>query len=56
MALLGHELTHVGQYRRGMTALRYLCAAMLGYRRSRYEREAFVVQARILADLAGKPG
>jgi hypothetical protein len=51
LALLGHELVHVGQYRNGMTALSYLCAAVLGYRRSRYEKEAYAVQLRILQDL-----
>jgi len=51
LALLGHELTHVGQYRTGMTAVRYLCSAMRGYRNSRYEKAAYGVQARILGDL-----
>jgi hypothetical protein len=51
LALLGHELVHVGQYRNGMTALSYLCAAVLGYRRNRYEQEAYAVQSRILEDL-----
>jgi hypothetical protein len=50
IALLGHELVHVGQYRRGMTALRYLAAALRGYLRSRYEREAFALQMRIAQD------
>ncbi len=50
LALLGHELTHVAQYRRGMTALTYLLAALRGYEKSRYEREAFAVQARIVAE------
>ncbi len=51
LALLGHELTHVTQYRCGMTAWRYLLSALRGYRRSRYEQEAFAVQARIERDL-----
>jgi hypothetical protein len=51
IALLGHELVHVGQYREGMTALGYLHAALRGYRRSRYERAACAVQARILGDM-----
>jgi hypothetical protein len=50
-AFLGHELTHVGQYRTGMNAWRYLRSAARGYANSRYEREAFAVQSRILADL-----
>ena len=53
IALLGHELTHVGQYRTGMTAVRYLCAALRGYRNNRYEKAAFTVQTKILADLTG---
>jgi|SRR5450631_350457 len=52
-ALLGHELTHVGQYRNGMTALSYLCSVIFGYRSSRYEQVAYAVQARILEDLTG---
>jgi hypothetical protein len=51
LALLGHELVHVGQYRNGMTAFRYLCAAVRGYRQNRYEKEAFAVQSRIVRDL-----
>jgi hypothetical protein len=51
IALLGHELTHVGQYRAGMTAAHYLCSVMRGYQRSRYEKAAFAMQARILKDL-----
>ena len=54
LGLLGHELTHVGQYRRGMTAFKYLCSAIFGYRRSSYEREAFRVQEQILTDLAAR--
>ena len=51
LAMLGHELVHVGQYRNGMTAFRYLCASVLGYRKNRYEKEAHAVQSRILEDL-----
>ena len=51
IALLGHELAHVGQYRAGMTALHYLCSTWRGYRKSRYEQAASAVQARILQDL-----
>jgi hypothetical protein len=50
IALLGHELVHVGQYRRGMTALSYLASALRGYLRSRFEREAFALQTRIAQD------
>ena len=51
VALLGHELVHVGQYRLGMTALHYLASALLGYSRSRFERAAHAMQQRILEDL-----
>jgi len=50
IALLGHELTHVTQYRLGMTAFSYLLSAVFGYANSCYEREAFAVQARIHAE------
>lgn len=53
IAFLGHELTHVAQYRAGMTVLRYLCASLRGYWNNRYEQAAFAVQALILTDLAG---
>ena len=52
IALLGHELAHVGQYRAGLTALRYLWSILRGYRNSRYEKAAYATQARILRDLA----
>jgi len=51
IALLGHELTHVGQYRNGMTALSYLCSALRGYGNNRFEKAAFAVQERIFRDL-----
>lgn len=51
IALLGHELTHVVQYRTGMTVWRYLCESLRGYYRCKYERAAFAMQARILRDL-----
>jgi hypothetical protein len=52
LALLGHELVHVGQYREGMNWLTYLWSARRGYFNSAYERAAFAVQARILKDLS----
>jgi hypothetical protein len=55
LALLGHELTHVMQYRNGMTVLAYLCASLRGYARNPYERAAFAVQAQILDDLSHRP-
>lgn len=51
LALLAHELTHVRQYRHGMTALGYLWRSLRGYHRNPYEQEAFAVQARVLGDL-----
>lgn len=51
LALLGHELVHVGQYRRGMTWLRYLWSVRRGYSRSPYERDALAMQMRIFAAL-----
>ena len=52
IALLGHELAHVRQYRDGMTVLGYLWASRRGYRRNRYEVEAYAVGARIRAEQA----
>ena len=52
LALLGHELVHVGQYRQGMNWLTYLWSARRGYFNSVYELAAFAVQARILKDLS----
>lgn len=51
LALLGHELVHVGQYRGGMTWLTYLWSVRRGYSRSFYEQAAFEMQGRILAAL-----
>ena len=51
LALLGHELIHVGQYRAGMNAFRYLMSCAAGYRQSRYEIPAYAMQSRILGDL-----
>jgi Domain of unknown function (DUF4157) len=52
IALLGHELVHVRQYREGMTVLGYLWASRRGYRRNPYEVEAYAVSARIRAEQA----
>jgi hypothetical protein len=52
LALLGHELVHVGQYRAGMNALKYLLASWRGYRNNLYEIPAFTLQARILRTLS----
>ena len=52
LALLGHELVHVGQYRGGMTWLHYLWSVRVGYTNSAYERAAFAMQSRIFKDLS----
>jgi hypothetical protein len=55
MALLGHELVHVGQYRRGATWLSFLLSyARHGYRNSPLEVAARAVQERIARDLASR--
>lgn len=52
LALLGHELVHVGQYRRGATWLSFLLSyARHGYRDSPLEVAARDVQQRIARDL-----
>jgi uncharacterized protein YqeY len=51
LALLGHELVHVGQYRGGMTRLSYLWSVRTGYSKSSYERAAVAMQLRIFEDL-----
>jgi hypothetical protein len=52
LALLGHELVHVGQYRRGATWLSFLLSYLRhGYRDSPLEVAARQVQARIRDDL-----
>jgi hypothetical protein len=51
LALLAHELVHVGQYRQGMTWLSYLWSTRRGYSKSPYEREAVAIQMRFLEDL-----
>jgi RHS repeat-associated protein len=48
MALLGHELVHVGQYRNGMNDLEYL---LNGYEENPYEKPAYDLQDRIMKDL-----
>lgn len=56
LALLGHELVHVGQYRCGMTWLRYLWSTRRGYSKSAYERAALAMQMRIRDDLGERHG
>jgi len=51
IAVLGHELVHVGQYREGMTWLDYLLASSKGYDKNKYEKPAYAKQAQIEKDL-----
>ena len=51
LALLGHELTHVGQYRNGMSVFSYLLSTLNGYDNSQYEKDAYAKQADIYNDL-----
>jgi len=51
IALLGHELVHVGQYREGMTWDAYLLASRKGYENNKYEKPAYAKQAQIEKDL-----
>jgi hypothetical protein len=47
IALLGHELVHVGQYREGMNWLKYVWSTRKGYFNSKYEIPAYDIQAQI---------
>lgn len=51
IALLGHELVHVGQYREGMNWLKYLWSTRKGYYPSKYETPAYDLQRKIKAEL-----
>jgi len=51
LALLGHELVHVGQYRQGLTWLKYLNASRHGYDKNPYEAPANDIQNRIKNEL-----
>lgn len=54
--LLGHELTHVQQFRRGMTLLKYLWQSRRGYRNNCYEIEAHAQGAKIRRECAAGGG
>jgi len=55
LALLGHELVHVGQYRRGLTPLGYLWESRTGYTRDgRYEGPAYDLGDEIFDRLSRK--
>ncbi|MGC1547039.1 MAG: RHS repeat-associated core domain-containing protein, partial [Rhodanobacter sp.] len=51
IALLGHELVHVGQYRGGMNWITYLWSTRNGYGSSKYETPAYAMQDKIENDL-----
>jgi hypothetical protein len=53
LAVLGHELVHVGQYRTGMTRFKYLWACRRGYARNPYEPAAYALEKKILETLEG---
>lgn len=55
LALLAHELAHVGQYRRGATWLTFLLSYLRhGYRRSPLEIEARETAERVQRALTGR--
>jgi len=55
LAILGHELVHVGQYRQGMTWASYLWSVRSGYaENSKYEKPAYATGSKILDDLKSK--
>jgi hypothetical protein len=54
LALLGHELVHVGQYRTGMNFMKYLWAARRGEAKNRYEIPAYAKQGDIDSDMRSK--
>lgn len=45
MELLAHELTHVEQFFQGMTIIKYLWESRRGYRKNRFEVEAYAKAA-----------
>lgn len=51
ISLLGHELVHVGQYRKGANWRSFMWSYRRGYGRSKYEREASAIEDEILAGL-----
>jgi len=52
MAILGHELVHVGQYRNGMTWLSYGVESIRnGYEKNKYEVPAYQMTSRIMNEL-----
>ena len=53
--LLAHELVHVQQFCEGMTLRAYAWACRRGYRRNRFEVQAYEVAARIRAEVCASP-
>ena len=53
--LLAHELVHVRQFFEGMTVGSYVWACRRGYRRNRFEAEAYDLAARIRAEVCILP-
>jgi RHS repeat-associated protein len=51
LALLGHELVHVGQFRNGLTLVQYLWASRRGYNNNPYEKPAYDKQDEITNNL-----
>ena len=54
LAMLGHELVHVGQYRLGMSWVSYFWRARRGYANSPDEVPAYDLQRKIYKDMTPK--
>jgi uncharacterized protein RhaS with RHS repeats len=54
VALLGHELVHVDQYRAGMTISKYVWSTRHGYENSPYEKSAYAEQDEIQKNLTNE--
>lgn len=55
LALIAHELVHVGQYRRGMTRLGYLWTQREGYSHdNEYEKPAYEMNRRIMTEMPAR--
>ena len=52
IATLGHELTHVGQYRNGLNIFSYGLSCRHGYWNSPLEKAAYAMEAKIKEALA----
>ncbi|MDB5048645.1 MAG: hypothetical protein JWO30_1716 [Fibrobacteres bacterium] len=56
LALLGHELVHVGQYKNGMNWISYLWSTKKGYYLSPFEQKAYETQDMIFKELTIENG